>query len=130
MMAGDPFPGRGLALPRLRKAGVAVVPRLAAGDGKTVRFADGGVADIDALIWATGYRDHSEWMGIPAAKSPDGSFVESRGVSPVPGLYFVGRSWQWTRGSALLTGQGADANYVTAQIMRTLADHHASSQRT
>jgi putative flavoprotein involved in K+ transport len=109
---------------------VAVVPRLAAGDGKTVRFADGGVADIDALVWATGYRDHSEWMGIPAAKSPDGSFVESRGVSPVPGLYFVGRSWQWTRGSALLTGVGADANYVTAQIMRTLADHHASSQRT
>ena len=130
MMAGDPFPGRGLALPRLRKAGVAVVPRLAAGDGKTVRFADGGVADIDALVWATGYRDHSEWMGIPAAKSPDGSFVESRGVSPVPGFYFVGRSWQWTRGSALLTGVGADANYVTAQIMRTLADHHASSQRT
>jgi putative flavoprotein involved in K+ transport len=51
-------------------------------------------------------------------------------VSPVPGLYFVGRSWQWTRGSALLTGVGADANHVTAQIMRTLADHHASSQRT
>jgi putative flavoprotein involved in K+ transport len=130
MMAGDPFPGRGLALPRLRKAGVAVVPRLAAGDGKTVRFADEGVADIDALVWATGYRDHSEWVGTPAAKSPDGSFVESRGVSPVPGLYFVGRSWQWTRGSALLTGVGADAAYVTAHITRALADRHVSSERS
>jgi putative flavoprotein involved in K+ transport len=130
MMAGDPFPGRGLALPRLRRAGVAVVPRLAAGEGKTVRFTDGGVADIDALVWATGYRDHSEWMGIPAARSPDGSFIESRGISPVPGLYFVGRSWQWTRGSALLTGVDADAAYVTAQISRTLADRHASSERS
>jgi putative flavoprotein involved in K+ transport len=130
MMAGDPFPGRGLALPRLRKSGVAVVPRLAAGDGKTVRFADGGVADIDALVWATGYRDDSEWVGIAAAKSPDKSFVESRGVSPVPGLYFVGRSWQWTRGSALLTGVDADAAYVTAHITRALADRHASSERS
>jgi putative flavoprotein involved in K+ transport len=130
MMAGDPFPGRGLALPRLRKADVAVVPRLAAGDGKTVRFASGGVADIDALVWATGYRDDSEWVGIPAAKSPDGSFVESRGVSPVPGLYFVGRSWQWTRGSALLTGVDADAAYVTLHITRALADRHASSERS
>jgi putative flavoprotein involved in K+ transport len=130
MMAGDPFPGRGLALPRLRKAGVAVMPRLAAGHGKTVRFADGGVADIGAVVWATGYRDDSEWVGMPAAKGPDGDFVESRGVSPVPGLYFVGRSWQWTRGSALLTGVDADAAYVTAQITRTLVDHHASSQRT
>jgi putative flavoprotein involved in K+ transport len=130
MMAGDPFPGRGLAMPRLRKAGVIVVPRLAATDGRTVRFVDGGAADIDALVWATGYRDDSEWVGIPAAKSPDGSFVESRGVSPVPGLYFVGRSWQWTRGSALLTGVDADAAYVTAHITRALADRHASSERS
>jgi hypothetical protein len=35
MMAGEPVPGRGLSLPRLRKAGVAVVQRLAAGDGRT-----------------------------------------------------------------------------------------------
>jgi putative flavoprotein involved in K+ transport len=130
MMAGDPFPGRGLALPRLRKAGVVVVPRLAAADGKTVRFVDGGAADIGAVVWATGYRDHTDWVNIAAAKSPDGGFVESRGVSAVPGLYFLGRSWQWTRGSALLTGVNADAAYVTAQISRSLADRHASSERS
>jgi putative flavoprotein involved in K+ transport len=129
MMAGDPFPGRGLALSRLRNAGVAVVPRLAAADGKTVRFVDGGAADIGAVVWATGYRDDSEWVGMRAAKNSDGGFAESRGVSPVPGLYFVGRSWQWTRGSALLTGVDADAAYVAAQISRTLADRPASSER-
>jgi putative flavoprotein involved in K+ transport len=128
MMAGDPFPGRRLALPRLRKAGVVVMPRLAAADGNTVRFVDGGSAEIGAVVWATGYRDHSEWVGMSAARNPDGGFAESRGVSPVPGLYFVGRSWQRTRGSALLTGVGADAAYVTAQITRTLADRHASSE--
>jgi putative flavoprotein involved in K+ transport len=86
-----------------------------------VRFADGGTAEIGAVVWATGYRDDSQWVGMPAAKSAEGSFVQSRGISPVPGLYFVGQSWQWTRGSALLTGVGADAAYVTAQIARTLA---------
>jgi hypothetical protein len=48
----------------------------------------------------------------------------------VPGLYFVGRSWQWTRGSALLTGVGADAAYVTAHITLALADRHALSERS
>jgi hypothetical protein len=34
------------------------------------------------------------------------SVIQSRGILPVSGLYFVARSWQWTRGSALLLGIG------------------------
>lgn len=121
MRSGDPFPGRSLTLSRLRQAGVNVVPRLSAAEGTTAHFADGTVAEISALVWATGYRVDSDWLAIPAAKSPDGAYVHSRGVSPVDGVYFVGQSWQWTRGSALLTGVGADAAYVTAEIARRLS---------
>lgn len=54
-------------------------------------------------------------------KSPDGAYVHSRGVSPADGVCFFGQSWQRTRGSALLTGVGADAAYVTAEIARRLS---------
>jgi hypothetical protein len=43
-------------------------------------------------------------------------------VAHVPGLYFIGRSWQWTRGSALFAGVGEDAAYLTEHIVKQL-DH-------
>jgi putative flavoprotein involved in K+ transport len=119
LMARDPFPGRHLALPRLREAGVATVTRLARVEGKFARFADGRCADVSAVIWATGYRDDTSWINIPEAKRPDGGVIERRGISPVPGLYYVGRSWQWTRGSALVLGVGKDTAYIADQMQTT-----------
>jgi putative flavoprotein involved in K+ transport len=118
LMARDPFPGRHLALPRLRQAGVATVPRLDRVEDKIARFDDGRCADVSAVIWAAGYRDDTSWLQIPDAKRPDGLVIERRGVSPVPGLYYVGRSWQWTRGSALVLGVGKDAAYIADQMER------------
>jgi putative flavoprotein involved in K+ transport len=116
----DPFPGRGLDLPLLRAAGVQVSPRLTRGDGVTAGFADGSSRDVDSVVWATGYRDDTSWVRIPGATDATGKFTESRGISPVPGLYFVGRSWQWTRGSALLLGVGEDARFIVDQVERRL----------
>ncbi len=123
MRSEDPFPGRHLTLPRLGEAGVNVTARLSAAEGSTAHFADGSATEIDALVWATGYRVNSDWLAIPAVKGPGGVFVQSRGVSPVAGVYFVGQSWQSTRASALLTGVGDDAAVVTAHIAR-----HVSGQ--
>jgi putative flavoprotein involved in K+ transport len=122
MMAKDPFPGRDLDLTRLRRAGVRVVPRLTAAEERTARFADGSAAEVDAIVWATGYRPETAWIDIPGVTGPDGGFAHERGVSPVPGLYVVGQPWQWTRGSALLLGVGDDAAYVTAQLACRLSD--------
>jgi putative flavoprotein involved in K+ transport len=121
MKSADPFPGRQLELAHLREAGVTVVTRLDAAQGVTARFADGVVADISAVVWATGYRAETDWVAIPTAKDAHGAFVHTRGISPVDCVYFVGQSWQWTRGSALITGVGADAAYVVAEIARHLS---------
>ncbi|HZF58937.1 MAG TPA: NAD(P)/FAD-dependent oxidoreductase [Rubrobacter sp.] len=125
LMNADPFPGKDLNLGRLRRRGVRVVGRLLGVDGKSVAFADGETAEVDAVIWATGYRDDSRWVSIPEVKDARDGFVHRRGVSAVPGVYFVGRSWQWTRGSALLAGVGDDAAYVVRQI-----DERLSGKRT
>ena len=122
LMEADPFPGKDLTLGRLRRRGVGVVGRLSRVDGKSVGFASGERAEVDAVIWATGYKDDSRWVAIPEAKDGRGGFVHRRGVSPVPGFYFIGRSWQWTRGSALLHGVGDDAANVASRIAEQMPD--------
>jgi putative flavoprotein involved in K+ transport len=120
LMNADPFPGKDLNLGRLRRRGVCVVGRLLEVDGKDVGFANGETAEVDAVVWATGYRDDSRWVAIPEVKDAHGGVMHRRGVSTVPGVYFVGRSWQWTRGSALLAGVGDDAAYVARRIAERL----------
>jgi putative flavoprotein involved in K+ transport len=87
---------------RLRKVGVRFRPRLLEADGRTIRFADGSTLDaVGVVIWATGYRTDYTWIHIPATVD-HGRVVHRRGVTEIPGLYFLGLSWQHTRGSALL----------------------------
>ena len=116
LMRTDPFPGKALGLGRLSRRGIRVVGRMCHVEGNGVGFADGETAEVDAVIWATGYRDDSRWVTIPEVKDGRGGLAHRRGVSPVPGLYLMGRSWQWTRGSALLAGVGDDASYVASRI--------------
>jgi putative flavoprotein involved in K+ transport len=124
----DPFPGKALDLRTLRDHGVTVVGRLTEATGRRVVFAGGQVAEVDVVIWATGYQDQTEWVAIPEVKDARGAFVEQRGISPIPTLAFVGRSWQWTRGSALLAGVGADAAYVTQHLLRSLGSANSAEE--
>ena len=113
----DPFPGKGLELERLRERGVDVVGRVVQAEGKRVTLADGKTAEVDAIVWATGYRDDTGWVEIPEVKDDQRNFMHYRGISPLPNLCFVGRSWQWTRGSALFAGVGEDAAYLAEHIV-------------
>lgn len=120
LMKVDPFPGKALALKRLGQQGISVVGRLMHVDGKNLTFAGGEMVAADTVIWATGYKENSDWIAIPQAKDARGEMLHRRGVSPVAHLYMIGRHWQWTRGSALLTGVDDDALYLTKQILRRL----------
>ena len=126
LMKADPFPGKRLELDKLRQRGVDVVGRVIQAEGKKVAFADGKAAEVDAVVWATGYRDDTDWVAIPEAKDELGNFLHYRGVSPLPYLCFVGRSWQWTRGSALFAGVGEDAAYLTEHLV-ALFDRRAAA---
>jgi putative flavoprotein involved in K+ transport len=117
LMKADPFPGKHLELDKLRQRGVEVVGRVTQAEAKKVAFADGKAAEVDAVVWATGYRDNVDWVAIPEVKDAQGNFMHYRGVSPLPYLCFVGRSWQWTRGSALFAGVGQDAAYLTEHLV-------------
>ena len=96
-------------------AGVRFRPGVADADGRTVRFADGSSLDVGVVVWATGYRSDYSWIHIPGVVR-EGQVVHRRGVTEVPGLYFLGLSWQHTRGSALLGFVNDDAAYLAGRI--------------
>ena len=99
----------------LKRYGVELKPRATGASGRTVRFEDGSQLDVAAVIWATGYRSDYSWIKLPALDS-NGNPSHRRGVSEVPGLYFLGLSWQHTRGSALLGWVSDDADFIARQI--------------
>ena len=98
-----------------RRYGIELKPRLVDADGRRVRFEDGTELGVDAVIWATGYRPDYTWIKLPIFDA-DGRLRHRRGVSDVPGLYFLGLTWQYTRGSALIGFIEDDAEFIAEQI--------------
>jgi putative flavoprotein involved in K+ transport len=99
----------------VRRLGVELVPRAVAAPGRTLRFEDGSEVEVDAVIWATGYRPDYSWIELPVFDA-DGRTRHRRGVTEVPGFYFLGLTWQHTRGSALLGWVKDDAEYIADRI--------------
>ncbi len=72
-------------------------------------------AGITSIIWATGYALDFGWLDVDAFDDK-GRPVHQRGVSVVPGLYFLGLSWLSRRASAFIWGVWHDAEYLAAHI--------------
>jgi putative flavoprotein involved in K+ transport len=98
-----------------RRYGVELKPRATAVFGNTVRFDDGNEVQVDAVIWATGYRPDFSWIDLPIVDE-NRRLRHRRGVTDVPGLLFLGLTWQWTRGSALIGWVKDDAAFLAERI--------------
>jgi putative flavoprotein involved in K+ transport len=109
----------------LRRRGMDFRPRLTDVAGRTAVFVDGTSLDVDAVVWATGYRTDYSWLHVPGAVV-DGRFRHTAGVAEVPGLYVIGQPWQTSRGSALLGFVGADAATLS---VRMAADSAGAERR-
>jgi putative flavoprotein involved in K+ transport len=97
--------------------GVELKPRLVDAEGRRVRFEDGSELEVDAVIWATGYRPDYSWIKLPIFEE-DGRPRHRRGVTDVPGLHFLGLTWQHTRGSALIGFIKDDAEFIAEKIAK------------
>ena len=98
-----------------RRHGVRLHPRAIEASGRTIRFSDGSKLDASVVIWATGFRNDHSWIDAPIFDHRH-RVVHRRGVTGSPGLYFLGLTWQYTRGSALIGWVGDDAAYIADQI--------------
>jgi putative flavoprotein involved in K+ transport len=70
---------------------------------------------VTSVIWCTGFRRDYGWIRVPAFDGT-GYPVHERGVSRVPGLYFLGLPWQHTWGSGRFSGVAADAEHLARHI--------------
>lgn len=101
----------------VRSRRLVLVPRAVRAEENKIGFADGQTLDVRTVIWATGYRSNYDWIDIPvfdADKKP----VHQRGVTAVPGMYFLGLPWQHTTGSALLGFVKRDAAFTAKHLSR------------
>jgi putative flavoprotein involved in K+ transport len=94
---------------------VELEPRVVDASGRTVRFEDGSELEMDAVLWATGYRPDYSWIHLPVFDEQD-RLRHRRGVTDLPGLYFLGLTWQHTRGSALIGWVKEDAEFIAGKI--------------
>jgi putative flavoprotein involved in K+ transport len=99
----------------LRRRGVELHGRAVDAAGSTLTFSTGTRLDAHAVVWATGFTVDHSWIDAPIFDE-SGRLNHQRGVTPSPGLYFLGLSWQHTRGSALLGWVKDDAQHIANQI--------------
>jgi len=76
---------------------------------------DLGAAGVSAVIWCTGFTASLEWLQLPVTDDL-GRPIHVRGVSAVPGIYFLGFPWLHSRKSGIIFGIGDDARYITEAI--------------
>jgi putative flavoprotein involved in K+ transport len=80
-----------------------------------IRQLDLAAAGITSIVWATGYALDFGWLRIDAFDE-SGRPLHRRGVSEIPGLYFLGLPWLSRRASAFIWGVWHDAKYLADHI--------------
>ena len=99
----------------MTRTGLKKAERVSDANGKTLTHADGSTIQPDAVVWATGYRSDYTWIDVPVFDD-NGKPAHTRGVTEVPGLYFLGLRFLMSHRSSLLYGAARDAGYLTEQI--------------
>jgi putative flavoprotein involved in K+ transport len=95
--------------------GIRLRERTVDAQGAEVVFEDGGRLAPAAVIWATGFAVDHSFVRVPVFDDA-ARLMHHRGVTAAPGLYFLGLTWQYTRGSALLGWVKHDAQFIAERI--------------
>ena len=76
---------------------------------------DHRAAGIKSIVWCIGFRTDYDWIDLPLFNGR-GQPSHVRGVTPVPGAYFLGLPWLHTWGSGRFSGVARDAEYLAEHI--------------
>jgi putative flavoprotein involved in K+ transport len=101
--------GRGISAPEQEPYRPVWEPR------EEVTTLDGARAGISAIVWCIGFGSDFRFIKLPLFDER-GYPEHQRGVTSVPGLYFVGLPWLHTWGSGRFSGVGRDAEFLATAI--------------
>jgi len=82
---------------------------------RSTRSAYETLEDVSKRRSREGYRPDYSWIRLPIFDEAS-RLRHRRGVTDIPGLYFLGLTWQHTRGSALIGWVKDDAAFIAEQI--------------
>ena len=105
----------GLDVPEERESGTSQnVPQEVSTPVSQLNLKDAGV---NAIVWGSGFRYDFDWVKLPIFDDV-GEPVHRRGVTQLPGIYFLGLRWLYKRKSSFLlrAGPAEDATYLAEQI--------------
>jgi len=106
--------------------GIHLRGRTVDAQGPEVVFADGSRLAPATVIWATGFAVDHSFVHVPVFDDA-ARLMHHRGVTCAPGLYFLGLTWQYTRGSALLGWVKDDAEFIAGRIAAHAAQQPAET---
>jgi putative flavoprotein involved in K+ transport len=75
---------------------------------------------IRAVVWCIGFSADFTWVKAPVFDESHYP-VHERGVTAVPGLYFIGLPWLYTWGSGRFSGVGRDATHIVEKMSDSFA---------
>jgi putative flavoprotein involved in K+ transport len=101
-----------------RRHGVDLRGRTAGAREHAVSFDDGTELEVGTVIWATGFRSDYSWIHAPVLDAQS-ALIHHRGVTGIPGLFFLGMKNQYSRGSSLIGWVRHDAAFIVEHIRRT-----------
>lgn len=85
-------------------------------------------SDIGTTIFATGFRRNLDWLEIPGILDSSGYPLGRNGVSPVPGLYFLGLFFLQRLSSTCLCNGGRDAAETITHLATYLQESELSQK--
>jgi putative flavoprotein involved in K+ transport len=89
--------------------------------------ADAAALGIGSVVWCIGFRTDYQWVELPIFDAK-GHPIHRRGVTDVPGVYFIGLPWLNTWGSGRFSGVGKDAHYLASKIHESLFARSATTR--
>jgi putative flavoprotein involved in K+ transport len=92
-----------------------VIPALPACVADPVLELNLAESGITSIVWATGFAIDFSWLKADTFDA-SGRPLHEKGVSKVPGLYFLGLPWLSRRASPFIWGVWHDAEYLASHI--------------
>lgn len=87
---------------------------------------DAAAQGITSVVWCIGFRTDYGWVDLPVFDAK-GHPRHERGVTSVPGLYFIGLPWLHTWGSGRFSGVARDAHHVVNKIHELVSAQQPSA---
>jgi putative flavoprotein involved in K+ transport len=80
---------------------------------------DLAASGIRSVIWSMGFKTNYQWVDLPIFNGR-GYPSHQRGVTTMPGVYFIGLPWLYTWGSGRFSGIAGDAEFLADKVQARL----------